>query len=106
MGRFATTVALYEELRPPYPPAFFRTVAQRLGLGREHALIDQQTERSELVVFTHRGNLELWWQPHFLFESQGQAIATMTSFIIYLARKAAHKMDAKITNLRILERAR
>ena len=30
MGRFATTVALYEELRPPYPPSFFREVAQRL----------------------------------------------------------------------------
>src|SRR3954465_378831 len=43
MGRFATTVALYEELRPPYPPAFFRSVAQQLGLGREHALIDLGT---------------------------------------------------------------
>ena len=35
MGRFATTVALYEELRPPYPPAFFREVAQRLALGKQ-----------------------------------------------------------------------
>src|SRR5882757_3354090 len=43
MGRFATTVALYEELRPPYPPAFFRSVARQLGLGREHALIDLGT---------------------------------------------------------------
>jgi len=43
MGRFATTVALYEELRPPYPPAFFRSVAQKLGLGSEHALIDLGT---------------------------------------------------------------
>jgi len=43
MGRFATTVALYEELRPPYPPAFFRSVAQKLGLGREYALIDLGT---------------------------------------------------------------
>src|SRR6476469_4186100 len=43
MGRFATTVALYEELRPPYPPAFFRSVARKLGLGREHALIDLGT---------------------------------------------------------------
>src|SRR5258705_8217547 len=39
MGRFATTVTLYEELRPLYPPAFFRSVARQLGLGREHALI-------------------------------------------------------------------
>jgi SAM-dependent methyltransferase len=43
MGRFATTVSLYEELRPPYPPAFFRQVAQRLALGMRHALIDLGT---------------------------------------------------------------
>src|SRR3978361_1345943 len=43
MGRFATTVALYEELRPPYPPAFFREVVLRLALGKQHALIDLGT---------------------------------------------------------------
>jgi len=43
MGRFATTVALYEELRPPYPADFFRTVAQRLSFGKEHTLIDLGT---------------------------------------------------------------
>ena len=43
MGRFATTVALYEELRPPYPAEFFRGVAQRLSLGKQHALIDLGT---------------------------------------------------------------
>src|SRR5438034_9674651 len=43
MGRFATTVALYEELRPPYPPAFFGRVAQQLGLCKEHRLIDLGT---------------------------------------------------------------
>ena len=43
MGRFATTVALYEELRPPYPPCFFREVAQRLAFGKQHALIDLGT---------------------------------------------------------------
>lgn len=43
MGRFATTVAMYEELRPAYPPAFFREVAQRLSLGKHHALIDLGT---------------------------------------------------------------
>src|SRR5690242_18392115 len=43
MGRFATTVALYEELRPPYPPAFFATVAERLRLSRQHVLIDLGT---------------------------------------------------------------
>jgi len=43
MGRFATTVALYEELRPPYPPSFFREVAQRFAFGKQHALIDLGT---------------------------------------------------------------
>jgi len=43
MGRFASTVALYEELRPPYPPEFFRSVAQRLKLSKQHALIDLGT---------------------------------------------------------------
>src|SRR3954469_13075238 len=50
MGRFATTVALYEELRPPYPPAFFRSVARQLGLGREHALIDLGTGPGPLAL--------------------------------------------------------
>ena len=44
MGRFAATVALYEELRPPYPPAFFR---ERGAAGsrftKQHALIDLGT---------------------------------------------------------------
>ena len=43
MGRFASTVALYEELRPPYPPEFFRAVAERLKLSKQHALIDLGT---------------------------------------------------------------
>src|SRR3954468_23879908 len=43
MGRFATTVGLYEELRPPYPPVFFRSIAQKLGLGKQYALIDLGT---------------------------------------------------------------
>ncbi|MBO4224563.1 class I SAM-dependent methyltransferase [Bradyrhizobium neotropicale] len=43
MGRFATTVDLYEQFRPPYPPTFFREVAQRLALAKQHALIDLGT---------------------------------------------------------------
>src|SRR5215471_16416828 len=43
MGRFASTVSLYEELRPPYPPEFFRTVAEKLRLSKQHALIDLGT---------------------------------------------------------------
>lgn len=43
MGRFATTVPLYAQFRSPYPPAFFRTVAERLSLSKQHALIDLGT---------------------------------------------------------------
>jgi ubiquinone/menaquinone biosynthesis C-methylase UbiE len=43
MGRFATTVHLYEQFRPLYPPAFFREVAQHLALTKRHALIDLGT---------------------------------------------------------------
>jgi SAM-dependent methyltransferase len=43
MGRFASTVGLYEELRPPYPPAFFAAVAKDLKLSKQHALIDLGT---------------------------------------------------------------
>jgi SAM-dependent methyltransferase len=43
MGRFATTAALYEDLRPPYPPEFFRSVAQKIALTERSALIDLGT---------------------------------------------------------------
>lgn len=43
MGRFATTAEFYEQYRPPYPPEFFRAVAQELALSRQHALIDLGT---------------------------------------------------------------
>lgn len=43
MGRFASTVELYEHFRPPYPPEFFRSVAQKLKLSKQHALIDLGT---------------------------------------------------------------
>ena len=43
MGRFASTASLYEHLRPPYPPEFFRSVAQKLGLSKRYALIDLGT---------------------------------------------------------------
>lgn len=55
MGRFASTAALYEELRPPYPDEFFRTVAQRLTLSKQHALID---------LGTGPGLLALGFAPH------------------------------------------
>src|SRR4029453_19616732 len=37
------TAALYEQFRPPYPPEYFRIVAQKAGLSRQHALIDLGT---------------------------------------------------------------
>ena len=43
MGRFATTVPLYEKFRPPYPAEFFRAVSRRLGLHKKHRLIDLGT---------------------------------------------------------------
>ena len=43
MGRFASTASTYEHLRPPYPDAFFRSVAQKLGLSERCALIDLGT---------------------------------------------------------------
>lgn len=43
MGRFASTASTYEHLRPPYPGAFFRSVAQKLNLTDRCALIDLGT---------------------------------------------------------------
>ena len=43
MGRFATTVPLYEKFRPPYPAEFFRVVSRKSGLRKEHRLIDLGT---------------------------------------------------------------
>lgn len=40
MGRFASTVAYYENARPPYGRAFFEAVAQQLGLDRSQRLLD------------------------------------------------------------------
>ena len=43
MGRFASTASLYEHLRPPYPSAFFRSVAHKLGVTKQSSLIDLGT---------------------------------------------------------------
>jgi SAM-dependent methyltransferase len=40
MGRFASTVPFYARCREPYLPAFFFTVAERLGLRRDMRLLD------------------------------------------------------------------
>jgi SAM-dependent methyltransferase len=43
MGRFATTVPLYENLRSPYAAGFFETVARRARLRKADSLIDLGT---------------------------------------------------------------
>jgi SAM-dependent methyltransferase len=40
MGRFASTVAYYENARPPYGAAFFAAAAKKLGLDRSQRLLD------------------------------------------------------------------
>ncbi len=50
MGRFASTVALYEKFRPPYPPEFFRAVAEKLKLTKRHSLIDLGTGPALLAL--------------------------------------------------------
>jgi cyclopropane fatty-acyl-phospholipid synthase-like methyltransferase len=40
MGRFASTVEFYTRCREPYPPEFFQTVAERLALQGDEALLD------------------------------------------------------------------
>jgi SAM-dependent methyltransferase len=50
MGRFASTVALYEKFRPPYPPEFFRTVVEKLKLTPQHSLIDLGTGPALLAL--------------------------------------------------------
>src|SRR5262249_59155780 len=50
MGRFATTVPLYEKFRPPYPAEFFRVRCLRSGLRTEHRLIDLGTGPGLLAV--------------------------------------------------------
>jgi SAM-dependent methyltransferase len=84
MGRFATTVALYEALRPPYPAELFDTVAERLSLGRQHALID---------LGTGPGVLALGFAPHV-----GRIVGVDPEpAMIAAAREAAARASQAIT---------
>jgi SAM-dependent methyltransferase len=84
MGRFATTVSLYEELRTPYPLSFFREVAQRLALGRQHALID---------LGTGPGLLALGFAPYV-----GRIVGVDPEpAMLAAARKAAQRASQAIT---------
>jgi ubiquinone/menaquinone biosynthesis C-methylase UbiE len=40
MGRFASTVEFYAQYREPYPPTFFRNIAERIPLRGNEALLD------------------------------------------------------------------
>jgi SAM-dependent methyltransferase len=40
MGRFASTVEFYARYREPYPPAFFKKVAEQINLRGDESLLD------------------------------------------------------------------
>jgi SAM-dependent methyltransferase len=40
MGRFASTVEFYARYREPYPPTFFRSVAEKIALQGSESLLD------------------------------------------------------------------
>jgi ubiquinone/menaquinone biosynthesis C-methylase UbiE len=50
MGRFASVAELYEKFRQPYPAEFFRAVAAKLELSKQHALIDLGTGPGLLAI--------------------------------------------------------
>ena len=50
MSRFASTAALYEEFRAPYPAEFFLAVARELSLSKAQALIDLGTGPALLAL--------------------------------------------------------
>jgi len=50
MGRFASVAELYEKFRQPYPTEFFRIVAGKLNLSKQHALIDLGTGPGLLAI--------------------------------------------------------
>jgi ubiquinone/menaquinone biosynthesis C-methylase UbiE len=123
MGRFATTVALYEELRPPYPPAFFHSIAQKLRLGREHALIDLGTgpgllalgfgpyvgrivgvDPEPAMIAAARKAAQRASQTLTLVEGKAEALAAdIGSFDVVTIGRALHWMD-RDTTLALFER--
>ena len=50
MGRFASVAELFERFRQPYAPEFFRIVAEKLKLSKQHALIDLGTGPGLLAI--------------------------------------------------------
>jgi ubiquinone/menaquinone biosynthesis C-methylase UbiE len=123
MGRFATTVALYEELRPPYPPAFFRSVAELLALKKEHGLIDLGTgpgllalgfapyvgrivgvDPEPAMIAAAREAAVRASQTLTLFEGKAETLPSdIGSFDVVTVGRALHWMDRDAT-LALLER--
>jgi ubiquinone/menaquinone biosynthesis C-methylase UbiE len=123
MGRFATTATLYEELRPPYPPAFFGRVAQQLGFAGKHTLIDLGTgpgllalgfapyvgrivgvDPEPAMITAARAAAERASRALTLIEGRAEALpAEIGSFEIVTIGRALHWMDRDAT-LALLER--
>ena len=123
MGRFATTVGLYEELRPPYPAEFFCDVAQRLGFTKQHTLIDLGTgpgllalgfapyvgrivgvDPEPAMIAAARKAAERASQALTLIEGKAEALpADIGSFDVVTVGRALHWMD-RDTTLALFER--
>src|ERR1700744_1081964 len=114
MGRFATTVPLYQEFRPPYPAEFFRTVAKRLGFTQQHKLIDLGTgpgllalgfgpyvgriigvDPEPAMVAAARENAAREGKRFTLIEGEAEALpAEIGRFDVVTIGRALHWMDA------------
>jgi len=110
-------------LRPPYPVEFFRTAAQRLSLGKRHALIDLGTgpgllalgfaphvgrvvgvDPEPAMIAAARKAAERASQALTLIESRAEDLpADIGSFDVVTIGRALHWMDRDAT-LRLLER--
>ncbi|MFT4115894.1 class I SAM-dependent methyltransferase [Bradyrhizobium sp.] len=121
MGRFASTASLYEHLRPPYPPEFFGSVAQTLGLSKRSALIDLGTGPGLLALgFAHHAGRLVGVDPepamieaarraaasagHALTLIEGKAETLgpdIGSFDIVTIGRALHWMDREATLARL-----
>lgn len=96
MGRFATTVPRYVQFRPPYPPEFFRTVAQKLGFSHQHALIDLGTGPGLLALgfLPYVGRIVgVDPEPAMLAEASGAAARAKRPFTLIESRAEALPSD-------------
>src|SRR6266481_3709774 len=121
MGRFASTASLSEDLRPPYPPLFFRAVAQKLDLSSAHALIDLGTgpgllalgfapyvgrivgvDPEPAMIAAARKAAARASQPLTLIEGRAEDLpADIGSFDVVTIGRALHWMDRDATLARL-----